>query len=131
MLFFFFINVLLWTCTNVHACVGWPIKCYLHQLCADTGCSLVDLPGMMDNRKRRQEREREFHSLSATWWSYIYIYIYIYKILDISCHGSLSVTFGFMKFYKQQLLLYIDLRPSETCHYKVMHRMEVTHSNGQ
>ena len=26
--------------------------------------------------------------------------------------------------------LYIDLRPGQTCHSKVMHRKEVTHSNG-
>ena len=36
---------------------------------------------------------------------YIYIYIYIY-------------------------MLYIDLRPGQTCHSKVMHRKEVTHSDG-
>ena len=28
-------------------------------------------------------------------------------------------------------LLHIDLRPGQTCHSKVMHRKEVTHSNGQ
>ena len=28
-------------------------------------------------------------------------------------------------------MLYIDLRPGQTCHSKVMHRKEVTHSNGQ
>ena len=27
-------------------------------------------------------------------------------------------------------MLYIDLRPGQTCHSKVMHRKEVTHSNG-
>ena len=27
-------------------------------------------------------------------------------------------------------MLYIDLRPSQTCHSKVMHRKEVTHSDG-
>ena len=26
--------------------------------------------------------------------------------------------------------LYFDLRPSQTCHSKVMHRKEMTHSNG-
>ena len=30
----------------------------------------------------------------------------------------------------QVLMLYIDLRPGQTCHSKVMHRKEVTHSNG-
>ena len=28
-------------------------------------------------------------------------------------------------------MLHIDLRPGQTCHSKVMHRKEVTHSNGQ
>ena len=28
-------------------------------------------------------------------------------------------------------LLYIDLRPGQTCHSKAMHQKEVTHSNGQ
>ena len=28
------------------------------------------------------------------------------------------------------LMLYFDLRPGQTCHSKVMHRKEVTHSNG-
>ena len=27
-------------------------------------------------------------------------------------------------------MLYFDLRPGQTCHSKVMHRKEVTHSNG-
>ena len=27
-------------------------------------------------------------------------------------------------------LLYFDLRPGQTCHFKVMHRKEVTHSDG-
>ena len=30
----------------------------------------------------------------------------------------------------QELVLYIDLRPGQTCHSKVMHRKEVTHSDG-
>ena len=31
---------------------------------------------------------------------------------------------------ESELLLYIDLRPGQTCHSKVMHRKEVTHSDG-
>ena len=27
-------------------------------------------------------------------------------------------------------MLYFDLRPAQTCHYKVMHRKEVIHSDG-
>ena len=29
-----------------------------------------------------------------------------------------------------QIVLYFDLRPEQKCHSKVMHRKEVTHSNG-
>ena len=32
--------------------------------------------------------------------------------------------------YTNMRLLYIDLRPGQTCHSKVMHRKEVTHSDG-
>ena len=28
---------------------GRPAKTYIQQLCADTGCSLEDLPGAIDN----------------------------------------------------------------------------------
>ena len=31
---------------------------------------------------------------------------------------------------EQNVVLYSDLRPGQTCHYKVMHRKEVTHSDG-
>ena len=43
--------------------------------------------------------------------SHIYIYIYIYVYVYI-------------------YMLYFDLRPGQKCHSKVMHRKEVTHSNG-
>ena len=29
-----------------------------------------------------------------------------------------------------QIVLYVDLRPGQTCHFKVRHRKEVTHSYG-
>ena len=29
---------------------GRPARTYIQQLCADTGCSLEDLPGVMDDR---------------------------------------------------------------------------------
>ena len=32
--------------------------------------------------------------------------------------------------HKHTHMLYVDLRPSQTCHSKVMHRKEVTHSEG-
>ena len=36
--------------TRVYISVGWPAKTYIHLLCADTGCSLEDLPGAVNNR---------------------------------------------------------------------------------
>ena len=52
-------DVLLWTLTHEHASVDRLKRTYLHQLCADTGCSLEDLPVAMDNRGEWRERERE------------------------------------------------------------------------
>ena len=43
-------DVLLWTPTHGCTSIGWLARTYLHQLCVDTGCSLEDLPGVMDDR---------------------------------------------------------------------------------
>ena len=39
------------TATHGQAKARWPARTYIQQLCADTGCSLEDLPGAMDERK--------------------------------------------------------------------------------
>ena len=52
-------NVLLWIPSHGHANVGRPAWTYLKQLCTDTGCSLEDLPEVMDDRGGWQERFRE------------------------------------------------------------------------
>ena len=74
-------NFLLWTPTHEHTSVGWPAKTYIYQLCAETGCSLEDLPGVMDYRDRWWEREfRELCSVSAIWWWWWYMNNYeMYK----------------------------------------------------
>ena len=54
---------LLWT--PLH---GRPARIYIQQLCADTGCSLEDLPEAMDDREGWRERIREIRADSATWW---------------------------------------------------------------
>ena len=36
--------------------------------CVDTGCSLEDRLGAMDNREGGRERVKEIHTGSATWW---------------------------------------------------------------
>ena len=43
-------DILLWTPSHKHARVGWPTRTYIQQLCTDTGCSLEDLPEVMDDR---------------------------------------------------------------------------------
>ena len=58
----FISNVLQWTPTHGHTSVGWPIKTYIHQLCADTGCCLQDLTRMMVERDGWQESQRNL------WW---------------------------------------------------------------
>ena len=91
-------NILLWTPSYGQAKAGRPARIYIQQPCADTGCSLEDCLGTMDNRDGWRERVREICAGSTTWWwwwwlfsfgqhlifnlvialVYVYIYIYIY-----------------------------------------------------
>ena len=59
---------LLWTPSLGRAKVGRPARTYIQQLCADTGYSLEDLSGTMDDRDGWRERVREIRAGSATWW---------------------------------------------------------------
>ena len=61
-------NMLLWTPSHGRAKAGQPTRTYIRQLCADTGCSLEDLLGAMDDRDRWWERVREICAGSTTWW---------------------------------------------------------------
>ena len=54
--------------TPGRAIVDPPARTYLLKHCADTRCSLEDLPGAMNNRDGWSERVREIHTVSATWW---------------------------------------------------------------
>ena len=54
--------------------VGRPARTYLHQLCADTECSLKDLPGEMDDIDWWRERER-VRNLCFQCDLILYIYI--------------------------------------------------------
>ena len=56
-------DVLLWTPSH-----GRPARTYIQQLCTDTGYSLEDHSGVMDDRDGWWERVREIHAGSATWW---------------------------------------------------------------
>ena len=44
-------DVLLWTSAHGRAKAGRSAKTYLQQLCANKGCSLEDLPGVMNDRE--------------------------------------------------------------------------------
>ena len=61
-------DILLWTPSHVQAKAGWPARTYIQQLCADTGCSLEDLPGVMNDREGWQERVREICAGSMIWF---------------------------------------------------------------
>ena len=47
---------------------GRPARTYIQQLCADTGCSLEDLPGVMDYKDGWRDRVREIHADFSRWW---------------------------------------------------------------
>ena len=64
-------NILLWTPSHRRAKVGQLARSYIQQLCADTGCSLEDLPGVMDSSDGWWKKVREIRASSATWWWYI------------------------------------------------------------
>ena len=51
-----------------HFTFGWPARPHWQQFCADTGSSLEDLPGAMDDRDEWGERVKEICANSATWW---------------------------------------------------------------
>ena len=61
-------NILLWTSSHGQAKAGQLARTYIQQFCADTGYSLEDLLGEMDNRDRWQERVWEIYAGSMTWW---------------------------------------------------------------
>ena len=53
-------EIILWTPSHGQAKAGRPARTYIQQLCPDTGCSLEDLPGTMNDRDGWQERVREY-----------------------------------------------------------------------
>ena len=61
-------DILLWTPLHGRTKAEWPARTYVQLLCADTGCSLEDLPGAMDDRDGWWERFRGVRVGGATWW---------------------------------------------------------------
>ena len=60
-------DIFLWTSSHKHANVGQPTRTYLQHLRTDTGCSLEDLPEVMEDRDEWQERVLEIHASRTTW----------------------------------------------------------------
>ena len=64
----FMSDILLRTPLHGRAKAGQPAWTYIQQLCADTGCSLEVLLGVMDDREGWWERVKEIHAGGVTWW---------------------------------------------------------------
>ena len=61
-------DVLLWTSTYVRAKAGRQALTYIQQLCADTGCSLEDLPEAMNDREKWRDRVMDIRAGGTVWW---------------------------------------------------------------
>ena len=61
-------EVLQWSPLHRRASVGLPTRTYLQLLYMDKGCSLEDLPEVMDERDEWRERVREICTNSTTWY---------------------------------------------------------------
>ena len=59
-------DILRWTPAHGRAKAGRPTRTYIQQLSADTGYSLEDLLGEMDDREGWRERVREIRAGSVT-----------------------------------------------------------------
>ena len=61
-------DILLWTPSHGRAKAGQAARTYIHQLCADTGCSPEDLLEAMDDREGWKEGVRDINVDRVTWW---------------------------------------------------------------
>ena len=59
-------DVLLWTPTYGQAKAERPARTYIQQLWEDTGCSLEDLPEVMNDREKWRERVRDIRASGTT-----------------------------------------------------------------
>ena len=84
-------NILLWTPSHGRAKAGRPARTYLLELCANTGYSLEDILGVMDDRDRWQEKVREIYAGSATWWWWWWYKCYRYNF-------SLNIYYKYISF---------------------------------
>ena len=72
----------LWTTKHGHTSVGWREKIYIHQLCADTGYRLEELPKAMVDRDGWWKRIKRICAVNKPWggwWLIIYTELYCLK----------------------------------------------------
>ena len=103
-------DVLLWTSSHGRAKAGRLARTYIQQLCADTGCSLEDLPRAMDDRDGCRERVRDIRVGSATWLWYIYIYIGVslwieMKLASLNSSHAIAFTFELIPLERYECLI--------------------------
>ena len=65
-------DIFLWTPSHGRAKARRLARTYIQPLCIDTGYSIVELPGAMDDRDGWWERVREIRACGATWWWWWY-----------------------------------------------------------
>ena len=63
-------DILLGTPSHGRAKAGWPARTYIQQLNTDTGCSLEDLPGAMDDNEGWRKWVREIRAGGEAWWGW-------------------------------------------------------------
>ena len=103
-------NVILWTHSHGWSKVGWPTRTYIQQLCADTGCSLENLLGVMDNRDGWQERVRKSHASNMTWW-YIFGIINMWQSYCYILYFTFSIIFTVLLVTVSWFLVFKTSRP--------------------
>ena len=65
---------------HIDTSVGWQVKTYLHQLCADIGCRLEDLPRAMNDKDRWRMWVKGIYASSMTMMIYAcFVCVYMYK----------------------------------------------------
>ena len=69
-------DILLPASSRERPMAGWPARTYIQKLCADTGSSLEDLPGAMDDRDGWQERVKEIRAGCGIWW-WLFTYSFV------------------------------------------------------
>ena len=73
-----------------------PARTYLQQPRGDTGCSLEDLPGAMDDIDGWREKVREICACRMTWWWWWYhhhqVELIVWRLLTLSLSFSLALS---------------------------------------